>query len=80
MQYILSEEEYHDLLQKKNLEFKIEKEKLQALCTTICDTMPITLGDNVVRPWGCILTKKSWYCDKCPVNEICPLEGKHWSK
>ena len=47
---------------------------------------------NNIKPWGCILTveKKAkakgntyyhdWYCDQCPVQNICPHPHKSWSK
>jgi flavoprotein len=72
MQYILTQEEYYSLVDNK-------KVKLE-LCITVCNTMPIKKYDNTLSPWGCIFDKKNWYCDKCPVQEICPYENKNWSK
>ncbi len=80
MQYILSEEEYRDLVQKKNLHIKMQKQTLQNLCIEICDNMPVKTWADEKSPWGCILTKNSEYCDKCPVEEICPYEDKEYSK
>lgn len=46
-----------------------------------------------IKPWGCILTYEAeakakgehyyhddWYCDQCPVQDICPHDWKSWSK
>jgi len=46
-----------------------------------------------LKPWRCILTVKKeaeqsgdtyyhddWFCDKCPVQDICPNPCKSWSK
>ena len=88
MQYILDEFEFHSLKHNKETAIKLAKDKLQALCTKICDEMPVEWWGNppIVQPWGCILTKdedhpfEEKYCDKCPVTEICPYEHKNWSK
>lgn len=90
MQYILSQEEYDELKAKKNLDFKMKTKELQKLCTKICDTMPVNWGwgnhdgRTDPKPWGCILSVKDndyeWYCDTCPVTEICPYPNKNWSK
>lgn len=80
MQYILTQEEYYSLIDNKKTKLAIENQKLQELCITICNTMPIKKYDNTLSPWGCIFTNKNWYCDKCPVSEICPTENKNWSK
>jgi len=83
MQFILSQEELDALKAKQKEEIKLSRKKLQALCTLISDTMPVDWGwgDGNPKPWGCIVTRKEeWYCDKCPVIEICPKEYKHWSK
>lgn len=88
MMYLLTEEEYQDLLQKKHEHIKLARTKLQNLCIKIADEMPVLWGwgDNpdIPKPWGCILTKETpsyeWYCDNCPVADICPNPNKHWSK
>jgi hypothetical protein len=85
MQYILSEEEYQELNRKRSYEVQLSKSKLQKLCTKIADTMPVNWGwegpGPDPKPWGCILTqKREWYCDTCPVQDICPYDHKHWSK
>lgn len=80
MQYVLTEEEYNNLVKTKEYKFTIAQAELQNLCTTICDTMPVVKYDGEKSPWGCIINNKNWYCDKCPVSEICPKEHKNWSK
>jgi len=84
MQYILSQEEYDELRKKRNREWALTQKQLQKLCTKIADEMPVKWGwgePDDPKPWGCILsTKHEWYCDKCPVQEICPSPNKSWSK
>ena len=83
MQYLLSEDEYDSLL----LSIKEKKDKLkdtlQDLCTKVCNHMPV--HDNGIteklNPWGCVLTlEEEWYCDQCPVQDVCPNPNKYWSK
>jgi len=84
MQYILTQEEYDALRKKQQHELTLSKGKLQKLCTKIADTMPVKWGwskDEEAKPWGCILTNEhEWYCDSCPVQEICPYHSKSWSQ
>jgi hypothetical protein len=84
MQYILTQEEYDALRKKQTRELNLGTVKLQELCTKIADTMPVLWGwskDETAKPWGCIRsTEDEWYCDSCPVQEICPYTGKEWSK
>lgn len=84
MQYLLTQEEYDALRARQQHEIKLSQAKLQKLCTKIADTMPVKWGwskDEEAKPWGCILTEKhEHYCDKCPVQEICPEPDKEWSK
>lgn len=89
MQYILSEEEYTALKEVQTNQVKLAQKKLQTLCSKICDTMPVKWGwgGPDPKPWTCILTHEAheddideWYCDKCPVTEICPHPCKEWSK
>jgi len=46
--------------------------------------MPVKWGwskDEEAKPWGCIHSQQEeWYCDSCPVQEICPEPDKEWSK
>jgi hypothetical protein len=82
MQYILTQEEYNELVHTKNKQKLGNQKELQDLCTKIADTMPIqwTWGDKALEPWGCIHTRYDWYCDDCPVQKICPETSKEWSK
>lgn len=84
MQYILTESEYNDLRIERDLKINFDQEKLQTLCTKIANEMPVLWGwskDEKPKPWGCMLTsEEEWYCDSCPVKEICPYQFKEWSK
>lgn len=83
MQYILSEEEYKALKAEQKRKYNITTKRLQELCTKIANEMPIEWGWNGPdpKPWGCVLTEESeWYCDDCPVRDICPSNSKEWSK
>lgn len=94
MQYLLTEEEYKALHKRiREAEEKapsISKKKLQELCTKIADTMPIKKSWDKKAdpsPWGCKITVEKdpengyeWYCDDCPVQEICPYEYQEYSK
>jgi hypothetical protein len=86
MQYLLEHDEYMKLVTKQRLELKLQQDKLQKLCTKIAEDMPVVWGwgGPDPKPWGCILSenedKDPGYCDKCPVDEICPNERKRWSK
>jgi hypothetical protein len=83
MQYILTQEEY-DALVKANETAAIEaKSTLQKLCTMVADNMPLDEPnwEGKKLPWGCILSYKGeHYCDRCPVEELCPYPHKHWSQ
>lgn len=90
MQYILSEEEYNALKAAalsgpvKGTTVQMSRNKLQKLCTDIANGMPIKWIDSnneTFRPWGCILTKTDeWYCDQCPVVDICPSTKQVFSQ
>lgn len=89
MQYVLNQAEYDELRAKQKLDLGMQKRKLQKLCTQIADTMPVTVkwyNNGTPTPWGCILTPEGdpqdeeHYCDHCPVQDICPLDHKAWSK
>lgn len=90
MQYILSKEEYDALVNAKVGRAKMADKKLQKLCTEICNTMPVKWGwgsagsVSDLAPWTCIHShegfRSDWYCDQCPVKEICPEPNKNWSK
>lgn len=88
MQYILSEEEYRKLTNNRINALEARRQltslenKLQTLCTKVANEMPIMFWDNTKpQPWGCILSKDcEWYCDECPVKDICPSDAKTFSK
>lgn len=66
--------------------------QLQKLCTLIADTMPVKWGwarrgePDPPKPWGCIITAEKqdppqeWYCDTCPVHNLCPHPHKAHSQ
>lgn len=83
MQYILTQDEF-DKLNEKRVEATLKAtKKLQQLCTKIADTMPVKSWKGN-EPWGCIITEydkgNEWYCDACPVESICPREHKEFSQ
>lgn len=87
MMYLLTQAEYDKLTYTKEAKSKLSDKKLQELCTRIADTMPINCNfpKQKDRPWGCKITAENlhgneWYCDNCPVQEICPHEDKEYSK
>lgn len=85
MMYILTQEEMDSLKQEQASKIRLSEKKLQALCTKICDTMPVVWGwgGPDPKPWGCIYSiehDEEWYCDKCPVQEICPSVDREYSK
>lgn len=94
MNYLLDEDEYQQLKSFQRLTILQETEKLQTLCTKICNEMPVQyeLPDGKLsepRVWHCILSLRrtdtlhgyhGGYCDKCPVISICPHKGKRFSK
>lgn len=81
MQYILSQEEYDELVAKSKKLTDKAAEDLQKACTFIADNVPVKYwGNDEARIWGCIHTKDhEWYCDECPAEEMCPSR-KSWSK
>ena len=84
MQYILSQEEFDALVEKSERDEKKYQADLQKLCTLCADNIPISgewgVWKDTPTPWGCILTDDDWYCDKCPVQDMCPNKYKQWSK
>ena len=85
MQYILSEEEMEEVRQLRAKMKRLPSvDKLQKMCTKIADEWPTFKGcdgtDEPI-PWECILSVDYEHCcDECPVQNICPLEWKSWSK
>ncbi len=87
MQYILTEEEYAALKAAGKARLELNQKGLQKLCTKICDEMPVKYwGNKEATPWRCMITVEKehpgseWYCDNCPVEDICPHPYKSHSK
>ena len=84
MQYVLTQDEYDELVRTQKLDLHMQKDKLQKLCSSIADQMPVSVkwfNEGKPTPWGCVLTSEfEHYCDHCPVQDICPNEHKEWSK
>ncbi len=84
MQYLLTDKELEQFQNEERNRIKKHIKVLQDLCTQVCDLKPIDWGwgePEDPKPWGCILTRKEeWYCDQCPVQDVCPHPAKHWSK
>ena len=81
MKYILSQEEYDELVNANTLYAQKYQDTLQDLCTRVANSEPVKEGWYAGKVWGCILTHKDeWYCDDCPVTEVCPNRYKEWSK
>ena len=82
MQYVLTEEEYKELVDAKKKALKDVENTLQKLCTIAADNLPVKVyWSKEMEPWKCIHSVKEheWYCDNCPVQDVCP-SNKHWSK
>ena len=82
MQYILTQEEYDNLLNKGKEREQMNNDDLQKLCTMVADHMPIRFNDGEpMKPWGCGINKGFiWICDGCPVKKLCPYKFKKFSK
>lgn len=89
MQYLLNEEEMADIRRDREAlrllpgrqGLVAHLDGLKAACQQVATTMTPQWSD---RPHGCIHVsdedgRRAWYCDKCPVREICP-QPKEWSK
>jgi len=78
MKYILTEKEL------RRYEKRIEEKQsiINGLCQRVCDSEPISIEGCYKNTWGCIYSsdhKNEWYCDECPVLNICG-KIKHFSK
>ena len=88
MQYILTQDVMDYFRSLENIIRVLPSvDGLQKMCTKIADEWPTFKGwdkKSDPSPWGCIITAAKdgaeWYCDKCPVQNICPLVHKEWSK
>ena len=60
MQYLLSEEEYMELVSRGAKAKDDIKHTLEDICQKVCDHMPIIWtwgeGKDVPKPWGCVKT------------------------
>jgi hypothetical protein len=81
MQYLLTAEEYDNLVKAPDVVKEEQKAILQKACTRMAEEIPIGVpwhGDKLLA-WGCILTNTAEYCDCCPARDICPA-SKNYSK
>ena len=83
MQYLLTQTEYTELRWAANRNKRQpDHDVLQDFCTRVANELPVKVrcGSEVrTRPWGCVITNGG-YCDQCPAKEVCPHDGKGWSK
>lgn len=88
MQYVLTEQEYADLVRVKDNFKRGEEKKLQRVCTLAAVNTPLPdcwiSNHGEIRSWGCILEDEESdsyieYCDDCPSQGACPAI-KSWSK
>lgn len=81
MMYVLTQEEFDALQEKKRKITEDSRKVLQDLCTRVANSELVKEGWYAGKPWGCVLTvEHEWYCDDCPVQDVCPKEWKRWSK
>lgn len=73
MQYILTDEEYKELVRRGIVEKEKSKETINKLCQEVA----------TLKSYGCIRntgSDRAWYCDDCPVRKTCLYDGKEYSK
>ena len=79
MQYLLTETEYREIKDHMNYEKIIQK-----LCVQVAENKPVLFWSNeIAEIWGCHIhgvDNNYGYCDKCPVQDVCPEKRKKWSK
>lgn len=85
MQYLLTETELLNLRRAADEKVRANKTALQRACTLAAKHTPVTRPwspEAPPKPWGCILEKDNHpgYCDECPVQDVCPHEGKEYSQ
>lgn len=86
MQYLLTQQEYDVLTRDARMLTQRHEAELQKLCTLAAQHIPVVVewrADKTPAPWGCILGPQGQnpgYCDRCPAWNLCPYEGKEWSK
>jgi hypothetical protein len=82
MQYILSEEEYKNLLNKEKELKEKYKEIINSLCRDVANHKPTFTGwdkknPTEPKPWGCYHYKHYWHCDECSVQKVCMMEKSY---
>lgn len=85
MQYILDEKEMEAVRKLRSDQIHLPSSKiLQEMCSKIADEWATWTGwdeNSNPEPWGCVLTTDyEHYCDRCPVQDICPNPNKEWRK
>ena len=86
MQYLLTEEEYNELRIQNNAKQRECDIIINDLCQTVANHLPVHVSDphspiQKQEPWKCIRSVKyEWYCDNCPVKDICRWPNKVFSK
>jgi len=81
MMYILTQEEFDALQEKKRKITEDAQKILQDLCTRLANSEILPEGHWLQgETWGCVLSNTAECCDDCPVEAVCPNEWKEWSK
>lgn len=82
MQILLTQKEFDDLNEKAKRGADLpDKARLMTICRTVANAMPIKVEWMTTPiPWGCILDGHDRTCNECPVQDICPHEGKVFSQ
>jgi hypothetical protein len=85
MQYLLTKQEYDELVARGIEKTQSDTKILQDLCSKVADYMPTQKPWNwkegdPLQPYRCVLTSNNEYCDDCPVRNACPNQYKYWSK
>jgi hypothetical protein len=85
VQYILSKEEYDNLIKAREKFGRVTPEQLQELCILAAEHVPVYRywDKENGSPWGCILSKEGknpGYCDECPSRKCCLYKNKQFSK
>ena len=84
MQYLLTQDEYDELVARAQTAEQQAEAILFNLCKEVADHKPVVWGwsrHEEPKPWGCIESRPGeWHCDSCPVRNVCPNDCKQWSK
>jgi len=86
MQYILTEEEYRALIEKRDERTRVEIQRLQDFCVLASQYIPVEKypmsSPGYKEPWKCNLEAirdDEMTCDECPAGDVCPCQFKQWS-